>query len=86
MALVTKSIKGTLDVLPNESYKRQFVEHSCLEIAENLKLQGVRPFVLDMAPHVLPGFDVEMSEYIENKLLLYRYYRYPLYLDVGECL
>ena len=40
-----------------------------LEIAENLKLQGVRPFVLDMAPHVLPGFDVEMSEYIENKLM-----------------
>lgn len=40
-----------------------------LEIAENLKLQGVRSFVLDMAPHVLPGFDVEMSEYIENKLM-----------------
>ena len=40
-----------------------------LEIAENLKLQGVRPFVLDMAPHVLPGFDTEMSEYIENKLM-----------------
>ena len=40
-----------------------------LEIAENLKLQGVRPFVLDMAPHVLPGFDTEMSEYIESKLM-----------------
>ena len=40
-----------------------------LEIAENLKLQGVRPFVLDMAPQVLPGFDTEMSEYIENKLV-----------------
>ena len=25
-----------------------------LEIAENLKLQGVRPFVLDMAEHALP--------------------------------
>ena len=35
MALITKSIKGTLDLLPNESYKRQFVEHTCLEIAQN---------------------------------------------------
>lgn len=39
-----------------------------LEIAENLKLKGIRPFVLDMAPHVLPGFDREMAEYIEGKL------------------
>lgn len=40
-----------------------------LEIAENLQLQGVRPFVLDMAPSVLPGFDTEMAEYIQNKLV-----------------
>lgn len=39
-----------------------------LEIAENLKLQGVRPFVLDMAEHALPGFDPEMAEYVEGKL------------------
>lgn len=39
-----------------------------LEIAENLKEQGIRPFVLDMAPHVLPGFDPEMAEYVEGKL------------------
>ncbi len=39
-----------------------------LEIAENLKLQGIRPFVLDMAEHALPGFDAEMAEYVENKL------------------
>lgn len=39
-----------------------------LEIAENLKLQGIRPFVLDMAPQVLPGFDAEMASYIEDKL------------------
>lgn len=39
-----------------------------LEIAENLKLQGVRPFVLDMADHALPGFDPEMAEYVEGKL------------------
>ena len=41
-----------------------------LEIAENLKEMGVRPFVLDMAPQVLaPGFDKEMAEYAENKLV-----------------
>ena len=40
-----------------------------LEIAENLKEQGIRPFVLDMAPQVLPGFDKEMAAYIENKLV-----------------
>ena len=35
MALVTKSIKGTQDTLPSESYKIQFVEQSVLEIAKN---------------------------------------------------
>ena len=39
-----------------------------LEIAENLKAQGIRPFVLDMAPHALGGFDAEMAEYVEGKL------------------
>ena len=41
-----------------------------LEIAENLKEMGVRPFVLDMAPQVLaPGFDKEMADYVEGKLI-----------------
>lgn len=39
-----------------------------LEIAENLAARGVKPFVLDMAPHVLPGFDPEFATYIEGKL------------------
>lgn len=39
-----------------------------LEIAENLHLKGIRSFVLDMAPHALPGFDAEMAEYVEGKL------------------
>lgn len=39
-----------------------------LEIAENLAKDGVKPFVLDMAPHVLPGFDEEMAAYVEGKL------------------
>lgn len=33
MALITKSIKGTQDVLPSQSYKWQYIEHICLETA-----------------------------------------------------
>ncbi|MCC3868786.1 FAD-dependent oxidoreductase [Terrisporobacter mayombei] len=39
-----------------------------LEVAENMAKQGVKVSVIDMAEHVLPGFDEEMSEYIENHL------------------
>ena len=35
MALVTKAIKGTQDILPSEVYKNQFIESTMLEIAEN---------------------------------------------------
>lgn len=41
-----------------------------LEIAENLKAQGIRPFVLDMIPQILaPGFDKEMADYVEGRLV-----------------
>lgn len=33
MALITRSIKGTQDVLPSESYKWQYVEATCLDVA-----------------------------------------------------
>ncbi len=39
-----------------------------LEVAENLTLQGVKVSVLDMAEHILPGFDEEICEYVENHL------------------
>lgn len=40
-----------------------------LEIAENLKSQGIRTFVLDMMPQILsPGFDKEMADFAEGKL------------------
>lgn len=39
-----------------------------LEVAENLLSKGVRVSVIDMADHVLPGFDPEMAEYVENRL------------------
>ncbi|HHU71463.1 MAG TPA: FAD-dependent oxidoreductase, partial [Clostridiales bacterium] len=39
-----------------------------LEVAENLSLLGVRTTVIDMAKHILPGFDDEFCEYVENHL------------------
>ena len=39
-----------------------------LEIAENLSTQGVKITVIDMAKHILPGFDEEFTEYVENHL------------------
>lgn len=59
------------DVVDSGNVKRAVVVgagYIGLEIAENLKLQGIRPFVLDMAEHALPGFDAEMAEYVEGKL------------------
>ena len=39
-----------------------------LEIAENLTAMGIRCNVLDMAPHVFPGFDEEIQIFVENHL------------------
>lgn len=39
-----------------------------LEVAENLSAQGVRVSVIDMAEHILPGFDPEIASFVENHL------------------
>lgn len=39
-----------------------------LEMAENLKSQGVKVTVLDMAEQILPGFDPEIAAYAEDHL------------------
>ena len=39
-----------------------------LEVAENLAAQGVRVFIIDMAEQILPGFDPEIANYVENHL------------------
>lgn len=39
-----------------------------LEVAENLKDKGVKVSVIDMAEHVMPGFDPEFAEYVEDHL------------------
>ena len=47
MALITKSIKGTQDVLPAVSFKNQFVEHTALEIAGNYGFKEIRTPVFE---------------------------------------
>ena len=39
-----------------------------LEVAENLQSRGIRTTVLDMLPHIMPGFDPEMAEFVEDHL------------------
>lgn len=47
MALVTNAIKGTLDVLPQDSYKTQYVESAMREIAENFGFFEMRTPVFE---------------------------------------
>lgn len=42
-----------------------------LEVAENLAAKGIRVSVIDMADQILPGFDHEIAEYVENHLADY---------------
>lgn len=37
-----------------------------LEMAENLSDRGVKVSLIDMAPHILPGFDGDFADYVEN--------------------
>ena len=39
-----------------------------LEMAENLTGLGVRSSIIDMAPHILPGFDGDFAAFAENQL------------------
>ena len=39
-----------------------------LEMAENLTGLGVRSSIIDMAPHILPGFDGDFAAFAENSL------------------
>ncbi len=47
MALVTKAIKGTKDVLPSEVYKNQYIEATCLAVAENFGYKEMRTPVFE---------------------------------------
>ncbi len=39
-----------------------------LEIAENLRNEGIAVTVIDMAPQIMPGFDKELSIYVQKHL------------------
>ena len=47
MALITKAIKGTQDVLPTASYKNQYVEQTMLRIAERFGYHEMRTPVFE---------------------------------------
>ncbi|MEE0981899.1 MAG: histidine--tRNA ligase [Acutalibacteraceae bacterium] len=47
MALITKAVKGTLDVLPADSHKNQFVERTMLEIANEFGFREIRTPVFE---------------------------------------
>ncbi len=47
MALITKALKGTLDVLPADSHKNQFVERTVLEIANEFGFREIRTPVFE---------------------------------------
>ena len=47
MALITKAIKGTNDVLPGGSYKNQYIESTCLSVAEKYGYKEMRTPVFE---------------------------------------
>lgn len=47
MALNVKSIKGTQDVLPSESYKNRFIEQTIMSVAENFGFKEIRTPVFE---------------------------------------
>lgn len=47
MALVTKAIKGTKDVLPKDVYKNQYIEATTLDIAEKFGYKEIRTPVFE---------------------------------------
>ncbi len=47
MALITKAIKGTKDVLPSQVHKYQYVESKMIEIAGNFGFKEIRTPVFE---------------------------------------
>ncbi|MCD7873198.1 MAG: histidine--tRNA ligase [Clostridiales bacterium] len=47
MALITKAIKGTKDILPSEAYKNQYIESTAINIAERFGYKEIRTPVFE---------------------------------------
>lgn len=48
MALITKAIKGTKDVLPKEVHKNQYIEATVLDVAEKYGFKEIRTLFLNI--------------------------------------
>lgn len=47
MALITKAVKGTKDVLPGEVYKNQYIESTALDVAGRFGFKEIRTPVFE---------------------------------------
>lgn len=47
MALITKAVKGTKDILPGEIYKTQYIENTALDVAERFGFKEIRTPVFE---------------------------------------
>lgn len=47
MALITKAVKGTKDILPGEIYKTQYIESTALDVAERFGFKEIRTPVFE---------------------------------------
>ncbi len=47
MALITKAIKGTKDVLPKEAYKNQYIELTAKDVASRFGYKEIRTPVFE---------------------------------------
>ena len=47
MALITKAVKGTKDVLPGEIYKTQYIQSTALYVAERFGFKEIRTPVFE---------------------------------------
>ena len=57
MAIVTKAVKGTQDILPSEVYKNQFLEQTMLDIAGKFGFREIRTPVFEHTELFQRGVD-----------------------------
>ena len=67
MALVTKAIKGTQDILPEEVYKNQFIEQTVLDIARKFGFREIRTPVFEHTELFLRGVG-ETTDVVQKEM------------------
>lgn len=76
MSLITSSIKGTLDLLPKDSYKTQYVEAAMREIAENYGFYEMRTPVFEHTELFERGVG-DTTDVVQKEM-----YTFPIKADV----